>query len=65
MKNIKETLEEHKVQVEGRFKQLDQKRLALVKEQQQITAELMRLQGEHRKLLQLLEDFKDEPKGGG
>ena len=65
MKNIKETLGEHKVQVEGRFKQLDQKRLALVNEQQQITAELMRLQGEHRKLIQLLEDFKDEPKGEG
>ena len=62
MKNIRKTLEEQKVQVETQFKQLEQRRLALVNEQQQITAELMRLQGEHRKLLQLLEDFKDEPK---
>ena len=68
MKNILKTLQAQKEEVEQQFTQLDQRRQSSIQSTQrlqaelnELTSEMARLQGEHRRILKLLEDFKDVP----
>ena len=69
MKNILKTLNTQKEELEGTFNQMEQRRQGVIQASQklqaelnEITQEMARFQGEHRKLVQLLIDFQDEPK---
>ena len=62
MKNILKTLETDKAEIEKKFGELNQRRQELITATNQTSEEMVRLQGEHRKVLKLIEDFRDEPK---
>ena len=69
MKNVLKTLNTQKEEVELKFSQAEQRRQSIIQasqklqtEMNELMSEMARLQGEHRRLTQLLDDFKDEPK---
>ena len=61
MKNILKTLEADKEEIQTQFNQLAQRRQQLQEQLNLTVTEMARLEGEHRRIEKLLNDFKDEP----
>ena len=57
--NVIKTLEDNKILIEKKFRELDQRRQSLKNQLAQTTEELFQLQGEYRGIAKLLEEFKE------
>ena len=57
--NVIKTLEDNKILIEKKFRELDQRRQSLKNQLAQTTEEVFQLQGEYRGIAKLLEEFKE------